>query len=1474
MEFESGSNLKTISTYLFYKSAINSIAIPDTVTTIDLCAFSGSSISEITIPSSVTIIKEKAFADCKALVKATINAKVTKLGTSAFSNCPKLKEVTLPEALTTIDNQAFYKCTALHSIQIPDGVKTIDANAFAYSGIKDITLPSTVTAINGSAFLESKLESISLNEGLTTISQNAFKNTLLISIVLPSTLTTLGKNCFYGCKALEVADLSKTDLTSIPAYTFYGCAALLSINAPQIESIDTYGLYGTKELKALNMPKLRAVYYYALSQSGIESMVFAKSNEASASAYIGASAFERCTNLAKLELPNDLDTISPNAFRYCARLQNVKIPEYTKTICAHAFANTQIATFTVMNKKLNIYESALYSTEGEFSDSLIIKGFTDSTAKEYADEHNITFLAIDEGDEEFEEYIPTDEEIAANKLKGAWCNGSWKISTKALYIYGEGEMDSNIAIDGNGDARTFAEIVKENNITRILFGDGITTIADEFLYLEDDANLSVGYVFVPNTLERIGAYAFANTGIIGVYPNNGTFTSLGASLKYFLFPYSVTEIGEYAFANCTGLSQTTVMLPFDLTEISEGLFYNSNAQNVGTLGKVQKVGKKAFANCNNLASVEIPCNAVVYEDEEHPENNAVGFNSNGGLTAVNIRCRTGSPAYEYAQKYGLQTTEFIGEAYAYGAMTATYKSGAVTTKTNLTWTYYPEDNQLLISEGTKSSNNSLLKKEVTTKLVAPDADTQATITENTTLRSLIETGSIPGFMGSSSSGSRTYEKGSMVVDKIVVDEGITELSCSDLFSAFNPKHIVLPESLTTLNYHSFRGCDRLETVYIPQSVTEIEENAFADSYNLTGVNLGGVKRIDDSMFENRKQLQFVNMNKVEAIGKNAFSRCLNLQEIVIPDTTKSIGTRAFYKCIKAQEITLGSGITSIAENAFDDIAYCEKITVNSNLLAQTTKGAFNEIGTSTLGVDLIYGNNVENADFSAFCNTKVININLGANVKSISNTQYLPYAKTIKANSSNKTFFVNNNCLYDNTNKFVYAPAMEDKVVIKDGTTAIGDYALYGSSMVGVSVPTTVKSIGSFAFANSKSLKNLDINKGTTYIGNNAFENCTALRSFYAPSTLTTIGDAAFKNCNKIASVILPTKLASVGAEAFMGCSSLVGMVVSENTQSIGDRAYMDCENLEEIYIWYDTQLGNNVFDNDSKLTIYTMAGSDAYRYARENGVPYSAYTDDDIFYDLCGEKLDIYAGYLGFCTDGHGDIQWLTVYSADCENDGYIIGVCEYCSEILDEKHINAYGHDYKLTARVAPTQSTRGMKAYTCQNCGETFCEYIEATDEEAQIETHKVTGSVLVSANKNATQGLAPVRNASLMIDGVVVAKTDKDGRFELVLETGTYEVQITYAYGFTRTIYIVVEDEDLEYDPIPIIACDFNRDGKINNEDLALFRMVISSSANDLSYLDYVDMNGDGFINGKDLGYIIACNGINSNDYTYSEVVIEK
>lgn len=93
------------------------------VTAINNAAFPNSAVTSVTIPDSVTSIPDAAFVNCSKLTNISIPNSVTYIGFSAFSSCTSLKSITLPSSLSTIGNSAFAGCPNLMTVTYP-GSKT------------------------------------------------------------------------------------------------------------------------------------------------------------------------------------------------------------------------------------------------------------------------------------------------------------------------------------------------------------------------------------------------------------------------------------------------------------------------------------------------------------------------------------------------------------------------------------------------------------------------------------------------------------------------------------------------------------------------------------------------------------------------------------------------------------------------------------------------------------------------------------------------------------------------------------------------------------------------------------------------------------------------------------------------------------------------------------------------------------------------------------------------------------------------------------------------------------------------------------------------------------------------------------------------------------------------------------------------------------------------------------------------------
>ena len=117
-----------------YKGTAADVTIPSRykgkpVTAINNAAFPNSAVTSVTIPDSITSIPDAAFVNCSKLTNISIPNSVTYIGFSAFSSCTSLKSITLPSSLSTIGNSAFAGCPSSMTVTYPGSKTQWDAIA-------------------------------------------------------------------------------------------------------------------------------------------------------------------------------------------------------------------------------------------------------------------------------------------------------------------------------------------------------------------------------------------------------------------------------------------------------------------------------------------------------------------------------------------------------------------------------------------------------------------------------------------------------------------------------------------------------------------------------------------------------------------------------------------------------------------------------------------------------------------------------------------------------------------------------------------------------------------------------------------------------------------------------------------------------------------------------------------------------------------------------------------------------------------------------------------------------------------------------------------------------------------------------------------------------------------------------------------------------------------------------------------------
>jgi len=143
-----------------------------------------------------------------------------------------------------------------------------------------------------------------------------------------------------------------------------------------------------------------------------------------------------------------------------------------------------------------------------------------------------------------------------------------------------------------------------------------------------------------------------------------------------------------------------------------------------------------------------------------------------------------------------------------------------------------------------------------------------------------------------------------------------------------------------------------------------------------------------------------------------------------------------------------------------------------------------------------------------------------------------------------------------------------------------------------VSIPSSVKSIGDYAFSGCGRLAGITLPARLTSTGNYTFLGCTNLSSITIPASVTAIGDYAFSGCARLAGVTIPTGVTSIGAGSFLDCTSLTAVTIPGSVASIGYEAFSGCTALKGVFFMGNapSTVDSDVFLGAANAKVYYCA--------------------------------------------------------------------------------------------------------------------------------------------------------------------------------------------------------------------------------------------------------------------------------------------
>lgn len=724
------------------------------------------------------------------------------------------------------------------------------------------------------------------------------------------------------------------------------------------------------------------------------------------------------------------------------------------------------------------------------------------------------------------------------------------------YYYREiGEDEIAIAGLRNPDIKTLS-------IPESIRGKTVTEI-DLYAFYKDEFSS----VTIPKTIKNIDKGAFYKCSNMSAITNYSAITEIKPktfgdcfSLKNLNFlPETVLKIGNNAFKN--NIALTEISLPGRVTDIGKNAFKNcekvlrvsmgGNIKNIGNsafegltyctiiecspVAATDSIGRKAFANCSSLVSVNLVQNAKSV--------GAKAFYKCSSLDNVIIGNNTnyiGKKVFYDCERLTALSVPFIG------------KNEDKSNKSKYLFNEKVPISKISITGNTEVKAKAFKKNSTLTVVYLSD--------------------------GVSEIGKSAFEECDYL-SEVKLPSALTEIKDYVFKNCVKLKTVTGIDKISVFGKSAFEMCDKLNFENLTSRVKSIGDKAFYGCSLIKNVDLTHVNELGNEAFANCTGMESANFY-METIPKGTFKNCNSLSNLSGMEYVKKVGKEAFYKTA-ISDLHFRNGVLSeIGKNAFYGCAYLYDIVLPDSLqkmgkeafggcnnlskiktpyLGKTRKSkGYKYLFGKFSGVSEIVLTDADSIGSNAFSGgeSKIVSIVLNEGIKEIGNNAFkgLTQISEIKLPS---TVTKIKNGAFQNLTKIV-------NIDIPSGVTNIGKQAFKNcSALIVVTGCTNVKEIGKEAFYGCSKLEEISLNS-LEKLGEDSFRNCSQLKALPAMNKLKTISKNAFYNAG-IIELKLGDKIEEIEERAFYGCKSLKTVTFPAKLRKIDNYAFADCDSIEEV---------------------------------------------------------------------------------------------------------------------------------------------------------------------------------------------------------------------------------------------------------------------------------------------------------------------